>query len=173
MTEKSKDPIAIMEKMMDHRFCHMHGPEHHTMTGAALLTAYKNAGGDINLQEALIEMTARGKAVPGGTCGFWGACGAAIGAGIFVSIITKTTPLTDTESYGLSNLLTSEILAEVGKIGGPRCCKRNSFLTLRIATDFIKKHYGVEMEKPDITCKYSAQNTECLADRCPFFPNGK
>lgn len=29
--------------------CHMHGPEHHIMVGAALLTAYKNAGGDIDL----------------------------------------------------------------------------------------------------------------------------
>jgi hypothetical protein len=24
-------------------FCHMHGPEHHVMVGAALLTAYHNA----------------------------------------------------------------------------------------------------------------------------------
>lgn len=45
------------------------------MVGAALLTAYKNAGGAINLRESVMEMLNRGKAVPGGTCGFWGACG--------------------------------------------------------------------------------------------------
>ena len=39
----------------------MHGPEHHVMVGAALLTAYKNAGGDIDLHSALIEMLNRGK----------------------------------------------------------------------------------------------------------------
>lgn len=37
-------------------FCHMHGPEHHVMVGSALLTAYKNAGGEIELKKALHEM---------------------------------------------------------------------------------------------------------------------
>ena len=37
----------------------MHGPEHHVMVGSALLTAYKNAGGDINLNAALVEMMNR------------------------------------------------------------------------------------------------------------------
>ena len=32
----------------------------------------KNAGGAINLRESVMEMLNRGKAVPGGTCGFWG-----------------------------------------------------------------------------------------------------
>ena len=73
------------------------------MPGSALLTAYKNAGGDINLEDALMEMQSRGKSVPGGACGFWGACGAGISTGMFVSIITKASPLTQ-ESWGLSNL---------------------------------------------------------------------
>ncbi|MDU2638951.1 MAG: DUF5714 domain-containing protein, partial [Finegoldia magna] len=49
----SKNPIEIMDQMMDESFCHMHGPEHHIMVGAALLTAFKNAGGDINLNKSL------------------------------------------------------------------------------------------------------------------------
>lgn len=56
--------------MMSMSFCHMHGPEHHIMVGAALLTAYKNAGGNIDLNKALLEMYSRGKDVPGGVCGF-------------------------------------------------------------------------------------------------------
>ena len=40
--ETSRNPIEIVRKMMDAPFCHMHGPEHHVMVGAALLTAYKN-----------------------------------------------------------------------------------------------------------------------------------
>ena len=43
---------------------------------SALLTAYHNAGGEIELESALKEMYKRGKSVPGGACGFWGACGA-------------------------------------------------------------------------------------------------
>ncbi|MDD6800742.1 MAG: DUF5714 domain-containing protein, partial [Firmicutes bacterium] len=45
LAETSKNPVEILNKMMSLPFCHMHGPEHHIMVGAALLTAYKNAGG--------------------------------------------------------------------------------------------------------------------------------
>ena len=72
--ETSRNPIEIVRKMMDAPFCHMHGPEHHVMVGAALLTAYKNAGGAINLRESVMEMLNRGKAVPGGTCGLYLSC---------------------------------------------------------------------------------------------------
>ena len=84
MKERSKNPVEIIEKMMGQPFCHMHGPEHHVMVGAALLTAYKNAGGDINLPQALAEIMSRGKSVPGGACGFWGACGAGISRDVCV-----------------------------------------------------------------------------------------
>ncbi|MBE6645226.1 MAG: SAM-dependent methyltransferase, partial [Ruminococcaceae bacterium] len=93
LAETSKNPIEIIQKMMALPFCHMHGPEHHVMVGSALLTAYKNAGGCIDLPRSLSEMQARGKKVPGGACGFWGACGAGVSAGIFVSIVTGSTPL--------------------------------------------------------------------------------
>ena len=120
LEESSNDPIEIIEKLMGQPFCHMHGPEHHVMVGSALLTAYRNGGGEIELEKALAEMMGRGKKVPGGTCGFWGACGAGISAGMFVSIISKSTPLTE-EPFGLSNLMTSKALEQIGTVGGPRC----------------------------------------------------
>ncbi len=153
--------------MMAEPFCHMHGPEHHVMVGSALLTAYKNAGGDINLNAALVEMMNRGRSVPGGACGFWGACGAGISTGIFVSIITKASPLTQ-ESWGLSNLMTSKALGEIGKIGGPRCCKRDSYLAILSAIDFVKEHFGIEMEKNKVVCIHSDINNQCIGSRCPF-----
>lgn len=163
----SKNPIEIMNSMMTQPFCHMHGPEHHVMVGAALLTAYRNAGGEINLHQSLIEMMNRGKSVPGGACGFWGACGAGISTGMFVSIISKSTPLT-VESFGLSNLMTSNALERIGTIGGPRCCKRDSFLSIQAAIDFVQEHFGIEMERQEIICDYAAQNNQCIGMRCPF-----
>ena len=167
MEETSGDPAAILEKMMALPFCHMHGPEHHVMVGAALLTAYKNAGGDVDLHSALIEMMNRGKSVPGGACGFWGACGAGISAGMFVSIISGSTPLSN-EPFALSNGMTSKALGKIGEIGGPRCCKRDSFLSILAAVDFVKTHFGIEMEKPEIVCHYSGRNNQCIGRRCPF-----
>lgn len=92
--------------MMQSPAVHMHGPEHHILAGAALLAAYRNAGGEIDLPAALEEMIRRGSMVPGGFCGLAGACGAAISAGMCYSIATKTNPLS-TESWGEANLLTA------------------------------------------------------------------
>ena len=167
MGESSRNPIAIIEKMMSMPFCHMHGPEHHVMVGAALLTAYKNAGGELDLHSALMEMMSRGKSVPGGACGFWGACGAGISTGMFISIISKSTPLTN-EPFSLSHKMTAKALGIIGDIGGPRCCKRDSFLSVLSAIDFVKDHFGIEMEKPNVICHYSAQNNQCIGKRCPF-----
>lgn len=167
LNETSKNPFKILNKLMSEPFCHMHGPEHHIMVGASLLTAYKNSGGKINLSNALNEMIKRGKSVPGGTCGFWGACGAGISTGIFISIISGSTPLSD-KPYALSNLMTSNSLAEIGKIGGSRCCKRNSFLSVLTAIDYAANHFGIVMEKTDIKCTYSSKNNQCIKNRCPF-----
>lgn len=137
------------------------------MVGAALLTAYHNAGGDIALSSALMEMLRRGKSVPGGACGFWGACGAGISTGMFVSIISGSTPLTD-EPFALSHKMTAAALGRIGEIGGPRCCKRDSFLSILTAIDFVKEHFGVAMQKPEVVCRYAAQNNQCIGKRCPF-----
>ncbi len=167
LVEKSKNPIEILRKLMALPFCHMHGPEHHIMVGSALLTAYKNAGGKIDLQKALIEMQSRGRQVPGGACGFWGACGAGISAGMFVSIVTGSTPLGN-EAWGLSNQMTAKSLEAIGKIGGPRCCKRDSYLAIIEAVKFSKTYLGVEMEIGEIKCIHSELNNQCIVERCPF-----
>lgn len=167
LEEKSKNPVEIIEKLMSQPFCHMHGPEHHVMVGAALLTAYKNAGGNIDLPNALIEIMNRGKSVPGGACGFWGACGAGISSGMFVSIISNSTPLA-VEPFALSHQMTSAALGKIGEIGGPRCCKRDSFLSILTAVDFVEKHFGIKMEKSEIICEYSSKNNQCIGKRCPF-----
>ena len=167
MQENSKNPIEIIEKMMSMPFCHMHGPEHHVMVGASLLTAYKNAGGDVDLSKALIEMYNRGKEVPGGVCGFWGACGAGISTGIYMSIITKSTPLA-TEAWSLSNQMTSRALAKIAQHGGPRCCKRDSYLAIIEAVEFTEEKLGIKMERNTITCTRSSNNNQCIQEKCPF-----
>ncbi len=168
LNEKSKNPIEILEKMMSQDFCHMHGPEHHVMVGASLITAYKNSGGDVDLQLALSEMYKRGKQVPGGACGFWGACGAGISTGMYISIITKSTPLA-TEAWGLSNQMTGRALDAIGKNGGPRCCKRDSYLAITEAVAFTAEKLGIQMELYEIKCSRSRLNNQCITSKCPFY----
>lgn len=168
----SKNPVEILTYMFKTPAVYMHGPEHHILTGAALLIAYCNAKG-IPQSTMLNEMIARGSQVPGGTCGFWGCCGAGPSAGIAYSIIAQTTPMSSTE-WGNANLLTSKVLAEISRYGGPRCCKRTSYIAVRTASEFISSHTETRLEIPEkIQCSFSPQNSECLKEHCPFFNSNK
>lgn len=166
----SRDPVEIAQALMGTPFIHMHGPENHVLVGAALLTAYRNAGGAVELPSALEELVRRGSQVPGGVCGFWGCCGAAVSAGIFISIVTGATPLT-TDTWGLSNQMTAAALQAIGEIGGPRCCKRNAYTAIEQAAAFCRERLGVEMELPEeIVCTFFPGNRECIGKRCPYNP---
>ena len=168
LSERSIDPIEILEKLMHLPDCRMHGPEHHVLVGAALLTAYRNAGGDIDLTTALEELYRRASAVPGAACGFWGACGACLSTGQFLSIVTGSGPLA-TSQWGTCMNMTARSLAAVAAVGGPRCCKRDSYLSVLSAIDFAAENLHVQMEKTTPVCSRSSQNLQCIGSRCPFY----
>lgn len=100
-------------------------------------------------------------------------CGAGVGSGIFASVIKWATPLTK-YSWGFSNKMTAHVLSSIGEIGGPRCCKRNSFTAIIKASEFLfdetgKKLFDFEHAKP--VCTYKSKNKECIKMDCPFFLN--
>jgi hypothetical protein len=170
---KYADPIKIAQTLMNNNSIYPNGPEHHTLIGASLLAAYKNAGGDINLKESLDELRRRSMQVPGGTCGFWGTCGAATSAGQFYSIIAGSTPMT-TEPWAQTQRLTSIILGKLADLGGPRCCKRTGFTAIKETVKYVNKIQGIKMDLPDkITCTFYQKNKECLKVSCPYFPKGQ
>lgn len=169
LSSESKDPIEIVTTLMRLPGIHMHGPEHHVMVGSALLTAYRNCGGDIDLSKALEEMVSRGRQVPGGVCGLWGSCGAAVSCGMAYSIITHSTPLSG-KSWGRCNIMTSRCLEAVGSVGGPRCCKRDSFSALRAASEYISETLDVRIKVSKPVCAFSPMNPQCLGGACPYHP---
>lgn len=68
----------------------------------------------------------------------------------------------------MSNKMTAKALGAIGEVGGPRCCKRDSYLSILQAVDFVRENLGIFMEKPKICCSYSRQNNQCIGKRCPF-----
>lgn len=165
----SRDPTEIATVLMRLPGVHMHGPEHHVLAGSALLSAYRNCGGDIDLESALEEMERRGRQVPGGVCGLWGCCGAAVSCGIAYSIITNSTPLSG-ESWGRCNIMTSRCLEAVGSLGGPRCCKRDTYTALIAAAKYISETLGVGMSAGNPVCGFSRMNGQCKGAACPYHP---
>ncbi|HJJ35753.1 MAG TPA: DUF5714 domain-containing protein [Methanocorpusculum sp.] len=166
----STNPIEIADLIMQSPAIHMHGPEHHVLVGSALLAAYANAGGTIDRARALDMIQARGSKIPGGFCGYAGSCGAALSAGIFLSVALGTTPLSD-ENWARGMRLTAACLSAIAELGGPRCCKRDTFVAMQTTAAFLERELSVHLDIPErIACTFSALNHECLQDRCPFHP---
>ena len=59
----------------------------------------------------------------------------------------------------------------MSKIGGPRCCKRNAFLFLATAVEFVNKKYGLDMEINDVKCDFSDMNKQCIKEDVHFTIN--
>lgn len=168
---EEKDPYKIAVEIMKDKSIHMHGPEHHFLVPAILIASYyNNLGKGETLKAEKLEIAKeRAKYVKGGFCGFYGSCGAAVGAGIFLSIITETTPLTK-KTWGLVNEMTGRVLIELSEIGGPRCCKKGVFTAIKEASKIIEREFGLEILEGNktIKCGFSKFNKECIGKSCPY-----
>jgi len=165
---KSTDPAEIIEQVMAHPSVPMHGPEHHAIVPAAIITAVRNAGYPVP-EGAIEKAIERASKIPGGWCGLYGDCGAAVGIGIAVSVLTNATPLTGKErglalgatAFGLSKLLD----------GQPRCCKRASRRAVEAAVDYLNDKLGIKLTKSKGTvCTYTVRNQQCAKQECPYYP---
>jgi hypothetical protein len=166
---KETDPIALFSEMRASHLFPLHGPEHHALVPAAFLTAYRNQFGEPpqGRIEAAVE---RGSNLPGGTCAYWGGCAAALGIGIAFAAILRATPLSHQER-GAVQTVVSEILSHLGKFDSPRCCRRESYLALRMGCELSRRHLPHALDcGPLPPCDQTALNHECLGSDCPLHP---
>lgn len=94
--------------------------------------------------------------MPGAMCGYWGVCGSVTSLGAVLSIIHDVNPISSSSYYKDNMEYTSSVLKRMSEIGGPRCCKRNAFLSLSVAVKFVSDKYGVKMDFDYITCGFSS-----------------
>lgn len=173
LSETSRDPAEIFDHIASRDFIRMHGPEHHVLDGAALLTAFRNAGGRLDLPAALAELMKRGLTMPGAACGYWGVCGAVTSLGAALSIIDGTGPLSADGTWGEHMAFCAQALGKLAGVNGPRCCKRDAFLSFGEAVDYVNHHYPVTLPKTALRCRYHTQNPQCIEGRCPYWPGKK
>ena len=167
--EKGNNPIQIFKRIVDHGYINIHGPEHHILDGACLLVAIKNAGGEIDLDDALNKIMIEGLRMPGAMCGLWVVCGAVTSLGAALSLIDHTGPLSLDGTWGDHMEFTSNALKNLGEINGPRCCKRDAMISFKNAIDYINAHYDVTLEYEHPSCHYSKLNKQCIKERCPYY----
>ena len=168
LNTKETDLLSLLTTLRSHPAVPMHGPEHHAMMPGIILAVYRNCGGknDTDIISAGID---RGSKVPGGACGFWGTCGAAIGAGISAALILDATPLTPNPRHQ-AQAFTAKILSAIAEITGGRCCQRETWLALthtaRLSLDF----FGIRMHAESaLRCDQYMKNQECIRKQCPLW----
>lgn len=177
LISKEKDPVLLYESVVEKlseiwtasEQLPFHGPWHHGIVPAVLITALRNS--ERNLTDADIkEAFTRGLKIPAGGCGFCGVCGAGSGAGIAVSISQKATPFHDKKrSTGFEASIKS--IERIGKLGGPRCCRLSSYTSLEQGIKYLNKiGFGLPLQKMIGRCKVFELNAQCHGTRCPFYP---
>lgn len=167
-TQTSINPIEIFNIVTKEDFVRMHGPEHHVIDGACLLVAFKNAGGNIDLDEGLNWIMTQGMKIPGAVCAHWGVCGAALSLGAALSFIDKTGPLSTDGTWGSHMTFTANATSKIGSFAGPRCCKRDAYSAFTAAIEYINSNYDVKLPIEPVECQLSRRNVQCIKDKCPY-----
>ncbi len=167
------DPSIIADRIFTHPAVDLFGPIHHLVVAASLLAAAKNAGAELSLSH-IKRASARLKSIPYAACGLLGACGAAVGAGVSVSVITGATQTSDRER-SLAMEATASALRRIAGLGGPRCCKASVYASLEAAVPIIREEIGIPVVLRDLegACMLSERNGECWGERCPYHPRGR
>jgi hypothetical protein len=167
---RETDPVKIALLLMKHPAIPIHGSENHMVTAYSLLAAVRNTGKVVVRRREFDRAAQRLRKASHGICGSWGVCGCAIAAGSVTSILTGATYLSDRER-SLALRVTSRTLAEIARIGGPRCCKNATYSAIRVAVELFREELAIPIQtftdpKP---CNFSKLNSECLKARCPYY----
>jgi 7,8-dihydro-6-hydroxymethylpterin dimethyltransferase len=161
------DAAKLMQLIRMHKAFSIHGPEHHSLVPAVILTVLRNNGHKIT--DAQIESAIqRGSSISGGACAFLGACGAAIGVGIAFSILLGANPL-DAENRQKAQQATATALREISSINAARCCQRDSWIALTAFSKLVKETFDINFPVGGIHCQQHKQNKECIYNKCPLW----
>jgi len=168
LNTRETDLLTLLTTLRSHPAVPMHGPEHHAMMPGIILAIYRNSGGKIS-PENIQSGIDRGSKIPGGACGFWGTCGAAIGAGIGAAMILDATPLTPNPRQQ-AQAFTAKILAAIAEVTGGRCCQRETWLALTHTARLSEEFFGIKMRaEATLHCSQYMHNQECIRKHCPLW----
>ncbi len=170
---KGTDPIELAVHIMNSPQIKMHGPEHHFIVPAVMLRVLHNTGKintDINYLLDLAGKRAIGESPQ--HCDFHaGNCGAAIGTGIFLSIFQDRDIFSE-DMWSDTNKIVSFAMKTVLESHGPRCCKRDTYLSIESAVDYINEHFAINLPISEAKCTFSLRNKTCGREDCNYYNMG-
>lgn len=165
---RSTDPVATFLLMRRSHPFPMHGPEHHPLVAAAFLLAYYDQHGEPSWATILDALQSAATQLPGGSCGYWGACSAGLAVGMAYCAILDSSP-TDGAPRAQAHQAVGRILARLGEFDAPRCCRRECLLALQVGCELSGTLLPHSVcTKYTGACEQASDNSECIGDLCPF-----
>jgi len=167
-TSKERDMLKLFQQIREHPSIPKHGPEHHAMVPAIIVTAYKNSGGKLP-ENALKTAILRGSSIMGGACGFLGICGAASGVGIGFAIVLEASPVAK-KARSAAQKVTYAVLGKIAEYEAARCCHREVWTALNIASSLSETFLHVKLlAQTEVKCDQKKFNQYCYGKECPIF----
>jgi len=167
-TSKERDMLKLFAQIREHPSIPKHGPEHHAMVPAIIVTAYKNSGGKLP-ENALKTAILRGSSIMGGACGFLGICGAASGVGIGFAIVLESSPVAK-KARSAAQKVTYAVLGKIAEYEAARCCHREVWTALNIASSLSETFLHVKLlAQTEVKCDQKKFNQYCYGKECPIF----
>lgn len=169
MATPSDDPLFLANLLMHHPAIPMSGPEHHLLVPALLLAVARNAGYEITLDSRLHHAVKRATRFRLGSCASIGACGAAMGVAIAVSLLIGADYTKPKERKSVLRASASALTA-VASLPAPRCCKASVYSSLSVGTAYLRQELKLRVSSVLYpTCQFQEYNPECVGEECPYF----
>jgi DNA-directed RNA polymerase subunit RPC12/RpoP len=162
------DMLALLARLRAHEVVPMHGPEHHSIVPAIIVTAYRNTGGDV--RDSLIHMAvSRGSTIAGGACAFLGACGAATGVGTGFALLLGANPYEASRRRVVMGAA-GRVMQELARHEAARCCQRDCWIGLRVAAECSRELLDMPLKADaPMQCEQRHLNRECMGRDCPLW----
>jgi 7,8-dihydro-6-hydroxymethylpterin dimethyltransferase len=163
-----RNPVNLFHEFRRHPSFPLHGPQYHALVPGLLLTCLRNSGHPVTVEQVTAAIR-RGGEVSGGSCGYMGVCGAAVGVGIAFSVLLEATPLKGAARQSVQQVV-QQVLAEIAGYTAARCCQRDCWLALRAGMRIAGETFGIAL--PGIEpyqCNQMAHNKECMGCDCPLW----
>ncbi|MFW9926945.1 MAG: DUF5714 domain-containing protein [Candidatus Thorarchaeota archaeon] len=169
IASKSDNPLYLANLLMHNPAIPMSGPEHHFLVPAVLLTVAHNAGQKMNLESHLRKAMKRINRFGLGSCARLGACGAALGVPIAISLLLGADYSKPKERQIVLRASASAV-TEIANLPAQRCCKASVYSSLRIGSVFLSQELELNITSiSHLVCQFKESNPECVGNQCPYF----
>lgn len=165
---RETDLLKLFDRIHSHPTIPLHGPQYHALVPGVILAVYRNMGGDVSADDIRTGIR-RGSSVAGGSCAFWGVCGAAAGVGIAFSLLLEANPLRGEVRQAVQQT-TQQVLAEIAAVSSAaRCCQRDCWIALKKAAELSSRLLPISLQAAERPrCGQPGLNRECAEKTCPW-----